>query len=85
MSQSRSVTGQPGFVKCRKPDCRRKVSPGAVYCCAACDLAHDKGHELDPYSVDPSAHWTAHHSDGCDQRSRERGLWKDAVERDVAG
>jgi hypothetical protein len=61
------------FVKCLKPDCMRKVKPGAAYCCGPRQIADTPPdrYELDPY--DPSAHWTFVHSEFCERRKAERG------------
>lgn len=61
----------PEFMKCRKPDCMRKVPPSVAYCCHACSTAAECGYELEPYS--PALHWILCHSDGCEARSAERG------------
>lgn len=57
------------FVKCRKPDCLRKVPPSSAYCCPACSTAAAGGYEIEA------------HSGGCDQRAAERGeySWAEAV------
>jgi hypothetical protein len=71
------TAGLPGnpvnFMKCRKPDCLRKIPPGILYCCHSCGTAAQAPapYEIEPY--DPAAHWVLVHSEGCEQRSRERG------------
>lgn len=50
---------------CGNPACRRKVGGSARYCCAGCSVAHEGKYDPDGY-----------HSDGCDDRARERGEWK---------
>lgn len=75
----RPVPGLPlplvpdGFAKCLKPDCLRKIRPGAAYCCQACATAAEAPapYELGPH--DPSAHWVLVHGEDCEERSRERG------------
>jgi predicted phage terminase large subunit-like protein len=47
--------------ECRKPDCRRPVSIGAAYCCAACSTAAEGRYEI--HAHDP----------GCDERAAGRG------------
>lgn len=61
------------FLKCLKPDCMRKVTRGAAYCCEPCQVsAGDRAPwELGPY--DPAAHWVLVHSEFCEQRKGERG------------
>jgi hypothetical protein len=60
------------FIKCRKPDCRRKVKPGAAYCCTACAGADgERKFELEPYG--PSLHPFLCHSEWCELRNAERG------------
>ena len=64
------------FDKCTKPDCRRKVPPGTLYCCASCDKADNAPapYELDPYNPDAlPSHWILMHSRGCEERAAERG------------
>ena len=62
-----------GLVKCLKPDCMRKVSRGAAYCCEPCQIADTPPdrYELAPY--DPEAYWTFVHSGYCEARKDERG------------
>lgn len=65
------------FLKCRKPDCLRKVKPGVLYCCAQCSTADEGGYELGG----PEAHPLLRHSAGCDQRTNDRGgewPWREA-------
>lgn len=47
--------------KCLKPDCLRKVPGGVACCCTPCSDAADGRYEIHA------------HSDGCEQRSAERG------------
>ncbi len=54
------------YKKCDKPDCGRKVKVGVLYCCAACALADERGHEV--HETGPLAH-----SPGCEARHRDRG------------
>lgn len=69
------------YLKCLKPDCMRKVTPGVAYCCEPCSIAAESHapYELDPYN--PSAYWTLVHSEFCEQRKGERGEcdWTEAV------
>jgi hypothetical protein len=67
------MSGFPEFLKCRKPDCMRKVSPSGVYCCEPCSIADTPPdrYELDPY--DPAKYWTFVHSEFCERRKDERG------------
>jgi hypothetical protein len=62
-----------GFGKCLKPDCLRKVTPGAAYCCTSCATAAQAPapYEIAPY--DPGSHWVLVHSEDCEERSAERG------------
>jgi len=61
------------FLKCLKPDCMRKVTRGAAYCCEPCNIADTPPdrYELDPH--DPAAHWTFVHSEFCERRKEKRG------------
>ena len=72
---------EPRLRKCRKLDCWRKVTQNVAYCCHACAKADEGGFELEPH--DPALHWVLCHSGGCEQRSRERGECKDALEADA--
>ena len=61
------------FVKCLKPDCMRKVTPGVAYCCEPCQIAADSAapYEVEPYEA--GTHWLRVHSEFCEQRKAERG------------
>ena len=61
------------FVKCLKPDCMRKVTPGVAYCCEPCQIADTPPDRYEPDPYDPSAYWAFVHSQFCEQRSAERG------------
>lgn len=58
--RTRPVPDLSDFHECRKPDCRRLVSLGAAYCCAACSTAAEGRYEI--HAHDP----------GCDERAAER-------------
>ena len=62
-----------GFVKCRKPDCFRKVPPSSAYCCPPCANGDEQGAEVEPYS--PDVHPFLCHSAACEDRARERGQY----------
>jgi predicted phage terminase large subunit-like protein len=57
--------GQPepddGYHECARPDCARRISLGAAYCCPACAEAAQGQYEIQA------------HGEGCDDRDRERG------------
>jgi len=61
------------YHKCGKPDCMRLVSQVSRYCCHACATAAEAPapYEIEPY--DPALHWILCHSQGCEERSAERG------------
>jgi hypothetical protein len=61
------------YHKCRKPDCYRKVSNSAVFCCTACATAAEAPapYEIEPYR--PGEHWIHVHSKGCEDRHVRRG------------
>lgn len=61
------------YRKCGKTDCLRKVSAIAAYCCAPCATAAQAPapYEIGPYR--PGTHWLHVHSQGCEQRTADRG------------
>jgi hypothetical protein len=67
------MTGE--FRRCGKRDCYRKVSGGAAYCCTPCATAAGAPapYEIEPYR--PGVHWVHVHSEGCEERHRERGAF----------
>lgn len=70
-----------GYVRCRKPDCWRKVPPNVAYCCRACAEGAKRGYEVGPFDpAAPDSHWLLTHSGGCERRSAERGQCRDIFE-----
>lgn len=54
--------------KCNNGLCDRQTKKGIVYCCAACAQANEGHYEIHPDGP-------LGHSESCDQRHDERGVW----------
>lgn len=69
------------YRKCFKPDCMRKVSPASRYCCHPCATAAEAPAPYEIESYRPGAHWVLVHSQGCEERSAERGecTWAESI------